>query len=121
MSKVPPMNDDARSDDNERDDVLNAVASKWKRLSRKELSALKSTDELAAQIMAKYEGEKIATQRDVDAPLDGRNVAAFSSPVSSARRSSKAQCGGFCFRDNVVVVELPSKSGMSSDLSVPDA
>ena len=35
--------------------------------------------------------------------------------------SSEAQCGGFCFRDHVMVVEPPSKSGMSSDLSVPDA
>jgi hypothetical protein len=39
-------------------------------------------------------------------------------PVSSARSSTEAQCGGFCFRDHVVIVEPPSKGGMSADLSV---
>jgi hypothetical protein len=32
MSQAHPMNDDARADDTERDDVLNAVSAKWKRL-----------------------------------------------------------------------------------------
>ena len=47
MSQAPPMNDDARADDTERDDVLNAVSAKWKRLSRQEISALKTSRELA--------------------------------------------------------------------------
>ena len=41
--------------------------------------------------------------------------------VSSARTSNEAQCGCFCIRDYVVVVEPPSKSSMGSNLGVPDA
>ena len=35
--------------------------------------------------------------------------------------SSEAQCCGFCFRDDVMVVKPPSKSRVSGDLSVSDA
>jgi hypothetical protein len=75
-SQAPPMNDDARADDTERDDVLNAVSAKWKRLSRQEISALKTSRELIVLVVAKYGIKPNAARRDVEALLDGRNLTA---------------------------------------------
>jgi hypothetical protein len=66
------MDDDVRQDDRERDALLNALASKWRRFSRQELHLLTSSDDLVAQIVAKYGVEEDAARRDVDALLDGR-------------------------------------------------
>ena len=76
MSQAPPMNDDAREDDTERDDVLNAVSAKWKRLSRQEISALKTSRELIVLVVAKYGIKPNAARRDVEALLDGRSLTA---------------------------------------------
>jgi hypothetical protein len=76
MSQAPPMNDDARTDDTERDDVLNAVSAKWKRLSRQEISALKTSRELIVLVVAKYGIKTNAARRDVEALLDGRSLTA---------------------------------------------
>jgi hypothetical protein len=76
MSNAPATNKAARSEDNDRNDVLNAIGAKWSRFSRQELSDLKTNDELVAQVVAKYGVEKIAVQRDVDALMNGRNLTA---------------------------------------------
>jgi hypothetical protein len=70
------MNDDARADDTERDDVLNAVSAKWKRLSRQEISALKTSRELIALVVDKYGIKTNAARRDVEVLLDGRSLTA---------------------------------------------
>ena len=76
MSQAPPMNDGARADDSERDDVLNAVSAKWKRLSRQEISALKTSRALIELVVAKYGIKPNAVRRDVEALLDGRSLTA---------------------------------------------
>jgi hypothetical protein len=70
------MNDDARAGDTERDDVLNAVSAKWKRLSRQEISALKTSRELIALVVAKYGIKTNAARRDVEVLLEGRSLTA---------------------------------------------
>jgi hypothetical protein len=76
MSQAQPMNDDTRTDDSERDDVLNAVSARWKRLSRKEISALKTSRELIVLVADKYGIKPNAARRDVEALLDGRSLTA---------------------------------------------
>ena len=66
--------DDVRPDDRERDAVLNALASKWRRFSRQELLLVTSRDDLVAKIVAKYGVEEVAARRDVDVLLDGRGL-----------------------------------------------
>jgi hypothetical protein len=74
MSNVPKRRNDARPDDTERDGVLNDIASKWTRFSKRELSALTTNDALVSQIVAKYGIDEIAAQRDVDTLMDGRRL-----------------------------------------------
>ncbi len=71
-----PANNAARAQDSDRNDVLNAIGSKWSRFSKQELSDLKTNDELVTQVVAKYGVEKVAAQRDVDALMNGRNLTA---------------------------------------------
>jgi len=66
------MDDDVGQDDRERDALLSALASKWKRFSRQELRLLESSNDLVGQIVARYGVEEVAARRDVDALLDGR-------------------------------------------------
>jgi len=76
MSQAPAMNNDARSNDNERKDVLNAVSARWKRLSPQEISALRTSRELIALVVDKYGIKTNAARRDVEALLDGRTLTA---------------------------------------------
>jgi hypothetical protein len=71
-----PTEADAFPATTERDAVLNDVGAKWRRFSRKELSALTCNDDLVDGIVAKYGIDKEAAQRDVDAMMDGRNLTA---------------------------------------------
>lgn len=72
----PTMDDDVRQDDRERDALLNAIGIKWRRFSRQELHLLESSDDLVAEIVAKYGVEEVAARHDVDALLDGRMLSA---------------------------------------------
>jgi hypothetical protein len=76
MSNALATNNAARSQDSDRNDVLNAIGAKWSKFSKQELSALTTNDELVAQLVAKYDIEKVAAQRDVDALMNGRNLTA---------------------------------------------
>ena len=76
MPSALATNNAARSQDSDRNDVLNAIGAKWSKFSKQELSALTTNDELVAQLVAKYDIEKVAAQRDVDALMNGRNLTA---------------------------------------------
>jgi hypothetical protein len=76
MSNNQTTRPDARLQDSKRDDVLNAIHSKWGKFSKQELDALKTNDELVTQVAAKYGIEQDAARRDVDALMDGRSLAA---------------------------------------------
>lgn len=56
--------------------MLNAIGAKWSKFSKQELSALETNDELVAQVGAKYDIDKIAAWRGVDALVNGRNLKA---------------------------------------------
>ena len=72
MSNTPATNDDTH--DSERDDVLNAIHAKWGRFNRQELSKLKTYDDVVAHVVAKYDLQKGAVQREVNILLAGRRV-----------------------------------------------
>jgi hypothetical protein len=76
MPNALATNNAARAQDSDRNDVLNAIGAKWSKFSKQELSALTTNDELVDQLVAKYDIEKIAAQRDVDALMNGRNLTA---------------------------------------------
>jgi hypothetical protein len=50
------------------------IKAKWDKFSEQELTSLKNKDELVTQVMSKYNVEKPAAQRDVDALLKGREI-----------------------------------------------
>lgn len=52
--------------------LLTDIGSKWEKFSRQELSGLRSSDDLVAQIVAKYGIEKDVAQREVHALVNGR-------------------------------------------------
>ena len=54
--------------------VLKEIGSKWNKFSEQDLSALKGTDDLVAQVVAKYGLDKAQAQKDVDALLKGRHI-----------------------------------------------
>jgi hypothetical protein len=74
MSDGGATSDDVRQDDSERDALLNALASKWRRFTWQELYRLENSDELVAQIVAKYGVEQVVARREVDVLLDGRTL-----------------------------------------------
>jgi hypothetical protein len=76
MSQAPAMNNHASSNDNDRENVLAAVSARWKRLSPEEISALRTSRELIALVVAKYGIKTNAARRDVEALLDGRTLTA---------------------------------------------
>jgi hypothetical protein len=75
MSNAPATNGDAYSGDSERDDVLNAIHTKWGRFNRQELSKLKTFDDVVAHVVAKYDLQKGAAEREVKILLAGRRIA----------------------------------------------
>jgi hypothetical protein len=54
--------------------VLKEIGAKWGKFSEGDLTALKSSDDLVAQVVAKYGLEKAQAQRDVDGLLKGRKI-----------------------------------------------
>jgi hypothetical protein len=74
MSNGGATSDDVRQDDRERDALLNALASKWRRFTWQELYRLENSDELVAQVVAKYGMEQVVARREVDVLLDGRTL-----------------------------------------------
>jgi hypothetical protein len=74
MSNGGATGDDVRQDDRERNALLNALVSKWRRFTWQELYRLENSDELVAQIVAKYGMEQVVARREVDVLLDGRTL-----------------------------------------------
>jgi hypothetical protein len=54
--------------------VLKDIRAKWNKFSEQDVSALKSKDELVAEVVARYGMEKTQAQRDVDSVLKGRLI-----------------------------------------------
>lgn len=50
------------------------IGSKWSKFSEKNLTDLKSKDDLVTQVVEKYQLEKSQAQRDVDTLLKGRHI-----------------------------------------------
>lgn len=50
------------------------IQAKWGKFSAQEIAALKSKDDLVAQVQAKYSLDKPQAQRDVDAFAHGRQL-----------------------------------------------
>lgn len=50
------------------------IAGKWSKFSPAEVAALKSKDELIAQVQSKYSLEKAVAQKDVEAFANGRQL-----------------------------------------------
>lgn len=48
------------------------IAAKWSKFTPQDVAALKSTDELVAQVQSKYQLDKTQAQKDVDAFANGR-------------------------------------------------
>jgi hypothetical protein len=53
---------------------LKDIGAKWGKFSEQELGALKSNDDLVAQVVARYSIDKVQAQRDVDAVTKGRQI-----------------------------------------------
>ena len=54
--------------------VLKEIGAKWNKFSANDLSALKGTDDLVTQVVAKYSMDKVQAQREVDTLLHGRRI-----------------------------------------------
>jgi hypothetical protein len=54
--------------------ILKDIRSKWGKFSEDEIGGLKSNDDLATQIVAKYSLDKAQALRDVEAVLKGRQI-----------------------------------------------
>lgn len=50
------------------------IASKWSKISAQEVSALKTKDDLVAQVQSKYQLDRTQAQKDVDAFAKGRQL-----------------------------------------------
>jgi len=74
MSTAGATKDDVRQDDSERDALLNALVSKWRRFTWQELCRFENSEELVAQIVARYGVRLDVARREVDILLDGRTL-----------------------------------------------
>ena len=54
--------------------VLKEIHAKWSKFSEQDLAALKGSEDLVTQVVAKYGQEKGMVQREVDTLLKGRTI-----------------------------------------------
>ncbi|CCB66514.1 hypothetical protein [Hyphomicrobium sp. MC1] len=50
------------------------IANKWSKISAQEVSALKTKDDLVAQVQSKYQLDKTQAAKDVEAFANGRQL-----------------------------------------------
>ena len=50
------------------------IANKWSKISAQEITALKTKDDLVAQVQSKYQLDKAQAQKDVEAFANGRQL-----------------------------------------------
>jgi hypothetical protein len=74
MSNVNQNAPKSATADSNKQAVLKDIETKWDKFSQTELSALKSRDDLVAQVETKYGFDKAVAQREVDAILKGRAI-----------------------------------------------
>jgi hypothetical protein len=58
----------------DREDVLNEIARKWSKFSKRELTNIVANDQLVGEIAKKYGIKQEAAQCEVDLLLDGRTL-----------------------------------------------
>jgi hypothetical protein len=58
----------------DREDVLNEIARKWSKFSKRELTNIVANDQLVGEIVKKYGLKQEAAQREVDLLMDGRTL-----------------------------------------------
>ncbi len=56
------------------DDVLNEVARKWSKFSKRDLTSITTSDQLVDEIVKRYSIKEEAARREVDILMDGRNL-----------------------------------------------
>jgi hypothetical protein len=54
--------------------LLNDIGGKWNKFSKQELDGLKDSNDLVAQVVAKYGVDKAAAQHDINGILKGRTI-----------------------------------------------
>ena len=69
-----PAAPEAANEVRDRKLLLQEIRVKWGKFSDQELDALKSNDDLVAQLIAKYGLTRDAAQRDADAMRNGRDI-----------------------------------------------
>jgi len=67
-------NSHSSSTNPDREDVLNEIARKWSKFSKRDLTNITTNDQLVGEIVKKYSIKKEAAQREVDILMDGRNL-----------------------------------------------
>jgi hypothetical protein len=60
--------------DNDATGMRSEIGTKWSKISAQEVTALKSTDDLVAQVQSKYQLDKAQAQKDVDTFANGRQL-----------------------------------------------
>lgn len=58
----------------DRYDILNEIALKWSKLSKRDLTGITTNDQLVGEIVKRYGIKEKAAQREVDILMDGRNL-----------------------------------------------
>jgi hypothetical protein len=74
MTISAPPSGHSSSTNPDRDDVLNEVARKWSKFSKRDLTNITTSDQLVGEIVKRYNIKKEAAQREVDILMDGRNL-----------------------------------------------
>ena len=60
--------------DPERHDLLNEIARRWSKFSKRDLVDIATNDHLVSAIVERYGIKKKAAQREVDMLMDGRDL-----------------------------------------------
>jgi hypothetical protein len=67
-------NDQPTSNAGSNTGMRNEIQVKWTKFNSQEIAALKTKDDLVAQVQAKYQLDKAQAQRDVDTFAKGRQL-----------------------------------------------
>jgi hypothetical protein len=64
----------AATDDSDRHDLLNEIALRWSKFSKRDLIEITTNDDLISALVDRYGIKRKAAQREVDMMMDGRNL-----------------------------------------------
>ena len=74
MPNVPAPSAHANSNDDNRNGMLNDIGTMWSKLSKQEISNLRTNGDLVGLVVAKYGLAKAAVEHDVDLLMAGRDL-----------------------------------------------